>query len=83
MVPAGPDWLHEIKHDGYRLSCNVPNARYRGQEETCRTACKMTRMTQTGHSRGGLTGEIQLIVDTVDRAAVTKSPHPLLGANLF
>jgi ATP-dependent DNA ligase len=18
-VPAGPDWLHEIKHDGYRL----------------------------------------------------------------
>src|SRR4051794_33811845 len=19
LVPAGPDWLHEIKHDGYRL----------------------------------------------------------------
>ena len=19
QVPAGPDWLHEIKHDGYRL----------------------------------------------------------------
>ena len=18
-IPAGPDWLHEIKHDGYRL----------------------------------------------------------------
>jgi bifunctional non-homologous end joining protein LigD len=18
-VPAGPDWLHEIKHDGYRM----------------------------------------------------------------
>jgi ATP-dependent DNA ligase len=18
-VPAGPDWVHEIKHDGYRL----------------------------------------------------------------
>jgi len=18
-VPAGPDWIHEIKHDGYRL----------------------------------------------------------------
>jgi bifunctional non-homologous end joining protein LigD len=18
-VPSGPDWLHEIKHDGYRL----------------------------------------------------------------
>jgi hypothetical protein len=18
-VPAGPDWLHEVKHDGYRL----------------------------------------------------------------
>jgi bifunctional non-homologous end joining protein LigD len=19
-VPAGPDWIHEIKHDGYRLT---------------------------------------------------------------
>jgi bifunctional non-homologous end joining protein LigD len=19
QVPAGPEWLHEIKHDGYRL----------------------------------------------------------------
>jgi len=19
-VPAGPDWIHEIKHDGYRLA---------------------------------------------------------------
>ena len=19
VVPAGPDWIHEIKHDGYRL----------------------------------------------------------------
>jgi len=19
LVPAGPDWIHEIKHDGYRL----------------------------------------------------------------
>jgi hypothetical protein len=19
IVPAGPDWIHEIKHDGYRM----------------------------------------------------------------
>jgi hypothetical protein len=26
-VPAGPDWVHEIKHDGYRLQgkrCFIP-----------------------------------------------------------
>jgi bifunctional non-homologous end joining protein LigD len=26
-VPAGPDWLHEIKHDGYRLIVVRDNAR--------------------------------------------------------
>jgi ATP-dependent DNA ligase len=23
-VPAGPGWVHEIKHDGYRLQVNCP-----------------------------------------------------------
>jgi hypothetical protein len=23
-VPAGPDWLHEIKHDGCRLRTGLP-----------------------------------------------------------
>jgi ATP-dependent DNA ligase len=26
-VPAGPDWLHEIKHDGYRLIVQRDGAR--------------------------------------------------------
>jgi ATP-dependent DNA ligase len=21
MVPSGPEWVHEIKHDGYRFIC--------------------------------------------------------------
>jgi len=28
-VPAGDDWLHEIKHDGYRLLCAIRNGRVR------------------------------------------------------
>ncbi len=26
-VPAGPDWIHEIKHDGYRLIVQRDGAR--------------------------------------------------------
>jgi bifunctional non-homologous end joining protein LigD len=28
-VPAGPDWIHEIKHDGYRLTVRREGARVR------------------------------------------------------
>ena len=28
-VPRGPDWLHEIKHDGYRLMVRRDGARIR------------------------------------------------------
>ncbi len=28
-VPAGPDWIHEIKHDGYRLIVQRDGARVR------------------------------------------------------
>jgi hypothetical protein len=27
-VPTGPDWLHEIKHDGYRLIVQRDGARF-------------------------------------------------------
>jgi bifunctional non-homologous end joining protein LigD len=29
FVPAGPDWIHEIKHDGYRLIVQRDGARVR------------------------------------------------------
>jgi bifunctional non-homologous end joining protein LigD len=29
QVPAGPEWLHEIKHDGYRLIVVRDGARVR------------------------------------------------------
>jgi bifunctional non-homologous end joining protein LigD len=28
-VPAGPDWIHEIKHDGYRLTVHREGKRVR------------------------------------------------------
>ncbi len=28
-VPSGPDWLHEIKHDGYRMMLRRENDRVR------------------------------------------------------
>jgi len=28
-VPAGPDWIHEIKHDGYRLIVQLEGKRVR------------------------------------------------------
>jgi bifunctional non-homologous end joining protein LigD len=28
-VPAGPDWIHEVKHDGYRLIVQRDNKRVR------------------------------------------------------
>src|SRR3981081_2744749 len=38
-VPAGPDWIHEIKHDGYRLIVHREGKRVRlvtrnGQDRT-------------------------------------------------
>ena len=29
QVPAGPDWLHEIKHDGYRMRLHRDGDRVR------------------------------------------------------
>jgi hypothetical protein len=29
VVPAGPDWIHEIKHDGYRLTVHRDGKRVR------------------------------------------------------
>ena len=36
-VPAGPDWLHEIKHDGYRLI-----VQREGSARSCSPATAMT-----------------------------------------
>jgi bifunctional non-homologous end joining protein LigD len=29
VPPSGPDWLHEIKHDGYRLMARLEGRRVR------------------------------------------------------
>jgi bifunctional non-homologous end joining protein LigD len=28
-VPTGPQWVHEIKHDGYRFICRLERGRVR------------------------------------------------------
>src|SRR5258705_13875411 len=50
-VPAGPDWFHEIKHDGYRLIVQRDGARVR-------------LFTRNGHDR---TSRYPLIVEAVLR----------------
>jgi ATP-dependent DNA ligase len=36
-VPSGPDWLHEIKHDGYRMLVIRQNERVRLLSRTAPT----------------------------------------------
>jgi bifunctional non-homologous end joining protein LigD len=39
-VLAGPDWIHEIKHDGYRLTVNREGKRVRLFTRTAMTGPK-------------------------------------------
>jgi ATP-dependent DNA ligase len=34
-VPAGPQWVHEIKHDGYRMICRRDGDRVRHSLPIC------------------------------------------------
>jgi bifunctional non-homologous end joining protein LigD len=52
QVPAGPEWLHEIKHDGYRLIVQRDGARVR-------------LFTRNGHD---WTGRYPLIVEAALRS---------------
>jgi bifunctional non-homologous end joining protein LigD len=53
--PSGPGWLHEIKHDGYRLMAR-------------RNAVGVRLLTRNGHD---WTGRYPLIAQAVDALAVT------------
>jgi hypothetical protein len=49
-VPVGPLWLHEIKHDGYRLRVRKPGDRSAftlGAERTGRTVSPSLKATST------------------------------------
>ena len=52
--PAGPDWVHEIKHDGYRLMAR-------------RDAVGIRLLTRNGHD---WSSRYPLIVEAVDRLKV-------------
>src|SRR6476659_6593958 len=55
-VPVGPDWIHEIKHDGYRLTVQREDARVR-------------LFTRNGH---GWRDRYPLIVEAARRIRVSK-----------
>jgi hypothetical protein len=46
--PAGPDWVHEVKHDGYRLKAMSANSERLDQLEE-------------GNAAGGHAGEVEAI----------------------
>lgn len=53
-VPAGPDWIHEIKHDGYRLTVHREGKRVR-------------LFTRNGHNRSD---RYPLIVEAAHRIRI-------------
>jgi bifunctional non-homologous end joining protein LigD len=54
-APAGPDWIHEIKHDGYRLTVHREGKRVR-------------LFTPNGHD---WTDRYPLIVEAADRIRIS------------
>jgi ATP-dependent DNA ligase len=53
-VPAGPDWMHEIKHDGYRMIIKCDGKRVRlltrnGHDWTDLPVAAKARMNGTGY----------------------------------
>jgi len=44
QVPSGPDWIHEVKHDGYRMLVIRENDRVR---LLCRKGTDWTKLLRT------------------------------------
>src|SRR2546429_5934075 len=64
--PSGPDWIHEIKHDGYRLMAR-------------RDLTGIRLLTRNGHDWAP---RYPLIVETVDRLKVHFLPDRWRGGRL-
>jgi ATP-dependent DNA ligase len=47
--PSRPDWVHEIKHDGYRLIVSERKARLARGSRRCPQYCAQ-RVSQTGRN---------------------------------
>ena len=52
QVPAGPDWIHEIKHDGYRLIVVRDGARVRLFTREPPSSASSTRPAKTNTADG-------------------------------
>src|SRR5258705_9065068 len=65
QVPAGPDWLHEIKHDGYRLIVQREGKRVRlftrnGHDWTARYPLIVDAALRNRHTSFVIDGEAVL-----------------------
>jgi bifunctional non-homologous end joining protein LigD len=74
--PAGDDWLHELKFDGYRMLCRIERGKVRfwsrnGKEWTAKFPTVAAVMTELKLSSAMLDGEI-VIVDAHGRSSFQK-----------
>jgi bifunctional non-homologous end joining protein LigD len=65
-APAGADWLHEIKYDGYRLTCVVTGRRVRlitrgGKDWTERFADVAACVADLGVTEAAFDGEVAVV----------------------
>ena len=80
-APSGPKWVHEIKHDGYRVQARIDGAKVRlltrkGLDWTPRFSSVAAALGQLGLSAALLDGEI-LVEDSAGHAS-----FPALQADL-
>jgi bifunctional non-homologous end joining protein LigD len=80
-APSGPKWVHEIKHDGYRVQARIDGAKVqlltrKGLDWTARFASVPTALKSLGLSSALLDGEI-VVEDTTGHAS-----FPALQADL-
>ena len=75
-VPSGPDWLHEIKYDGYRLIVQREGKRDRWPDHVrcpVSSRCSFARFAASTAAISGRTS-------TAPRSRGTKKPRPERGA---
>jgi hypothetical protein len=72
-APAGPDWVHEIKHDGYRLMVRRQGARVR----------LFTRGASAFIHRRSLGCEIDISVHHVTQTCTTVKPTPSVPSGMW
>jgi bifunctional non-homologous end joining protein LigD len=87
-VPAGKDWLHEIKHDGYRLIVHRDGARVRlftrnGNDWTARYPLIVDAALKNRQTSFVIDGEPRRPVSRLDQGEKPKSSRAGTGEGFF